>query len=83
MSQKVREVSYNPKVCLDPKVYYKTQSSTFDRLMVGKPLTDERIEYYEAIKRGEDPTKKRKSTASNKARVRTITKDLLADLGLL
>lgn len=33
-------ISYSPKVCMDPKVHYTTQSSAYDRLLVGKRLTN-------------------------------------------
>tara|TARA_R110000787_G_scaffold8323_7_gene27801 strand:- start:1939 stop:2238 length:300 start_codon:yes stop_codon:yes gene_type:complete len=40
------EVSYTPKVSLDPKVHYKTQGSKYDQLLIEGPLTDSSIHKY-------------------------------------
>lgn len=53
-------VSYNPKVSLDPKVHYTTQSSAYDRLLDTGPLTNRKIAEYERQGRyGEDAKQKR------------------------
>lgn len=82
------EISYNPKVSLNPKVKYTTQSAKYDRLIVGKPLTDKRIEHYERLRKGLGPinnansnsstNQKRKSTTSSGTR-KTST-ELVSDL---
>jgi hypothetical protein len=43
-----RQISYNPKVSLDPKVHYTTAGSSYDRLLDNGPLTDEKILEYQA-----------------------------------
>lgn len=40
------EVSYNPHVPMDPRIKLRGQS--YDRFQLLGPLTDERIEHYEA-----------------------------------
>ena len=81
------EKSYNPRVSLDPSIHYKTQSAAYDKLLVGKPLTDARIEYYAALRRGEQPEDQKKKVKSDaalrrKQNAKRITKDLLESLGL-
>lgn len=45
-------VSFNPTVSMEPKHHYTTQSAAYDRLIITGPLTDERIEYYEQLRKG-------------------------------
>jgi hypothetical protein len=69
---------YHPQVSLDPTIHYTTQSSAYSRLIIGKKLTDKKIEYYEQRKRqlrGETPEIPPKKV--NKA---TRAKDLAAEL---
>lgn len=40
---------------MDPRVYYKTAGATYDRLLDNGPLTDEKIEMYERIRKGLPP----------------------------
>lgn len=40
-------------VSMDPAVRYTTQSSAYDRLLVGRPLTDRRIAHYQRLRAAE------------------------------
>jgi hypothetical protein len=39
-------ISFQPKVSLDPAVYYKTAGASYDRLRDNGPLTNEKIHQY-------------------------------------
>lgn len=36
-----------PKLSMNPAARYTTQSASYDRLLVGKPLSDRRIAFYQ------------------------------------
>ena len=73
---------------MDPKVYYKTQESSYARLHLGAPLTDEILDEYER-KRNQVPEKTTEQTTAkrnNRAarrKSKQVVHEITEALGLL